>query len=463
MMMLHHHYDVFFFFFLLIATTTVLHVDGLGVNDFPKSLTLRAAFLTSKSFLGQVTDDGQFVGFSFEWLQIIKELAQEDGVNLTVALTEESPRSSSSSSSSSGASLDHWFYKYNLNRIADDCGTTMNPIPEAECDKYDMVIGDVYPTADRSLRVAFTPHYAETGPAVVKLVHAEEGDDDSDDNDDIHKAVAFEVTTLMEADQVRARVCQKLYAADITATGSTYTEGLLQQVQQTYPRIVPVYCANEQDCLGKLQSGACALWYAEDELDVRWLVQNLTDFEVTGERFYRQPLAWAMQKRLPTVVKEMVVKWMYGAYNSPQGLALRAKHFKSTLCPLGKAGQNCTLPCDAKHGRSNRRGICMCDSARWEGADCSMEVMEERNNLPKSVVLLGYSLVALNLFAIFICATWLRIKWKSPQVQASQPHFLSLVLLGCLISSSTILPLALADDRVLEDERAASIACATIP
>jgi len=85
-------------------------------------------------------------------------------------------------------------------------------------------------------------------------------------------------------------------------------------------------------------------------------------------------------------------------------------------------------------------------------------VMEELNLIPKSLKIISYVFFAINAAACLICAFWLHWKRDANQVKTSQPFFLKLVLLGCLISSSTII--------VLSRENAGTgpvHACALIP
>lgn len=90
--------------------------------------------------------------------------------------------------------------------------------------------------------------------------------------------------------------------------------------------------------------------------------------------------------------------------------------------------------------------------------DCSIEVPEDTNMIPPGIKGAAYGLFGLNVLVIFVWATWLYLKRETPQVQVSEPSFLLLVLLGCLISSSTIIALA------QEDEGDGAVpACMAIP
>jgi hypothetical protein len=66
---------------------------------------------------------------------------------------------------------------------------------------------------------------------------------------------------------------------------------------------------------------------------------------------------------------------------------------------------------------------------------------------------------ASNVVVISICGLWLYWQRQSSQVRVSQPYFLLLVLFGCLISSSTIIAMALQDDTDGEPP----LACMAMP
>jgi hypothetical protein len=74
--------------------------------------------------------------------------------------------------------------------------------------------------------------------------------------------------------------------------------------------------------------------------------------------------------------------------------------------------------------------------------DCSIEVQENLNLIPASLKWTGYGLFGFNLLVISICAAWIIRYRNTAEVRFSQPFFLMLVLLGCLISSSTIVAMA---------------------
>lgn len=78
---------------------------------------------------------------------------------------------------------------------------------------------------------------------------------------------------------------------------------------------------------------------------------------------------------------------------------------------------------------------------------------------PSSLKILAYVMFAGNVAVILGCGVWLLRHWHSAEVRASQPSFLLFVLLGCLISSSTIVAMAQEDD----DGKEPNAACMAIP
>jgi hypothetical protein len=104
------------------------------------------------------------------------------------------------------------------------------------------------------------------------------------------------------------------------------------------------------------------------------------------------------------------------------------------------------LPCDPTHGKSNALGICECESTKWIGDDCSVQVPVNLDLLPTWLRAIAYSMVGFSMMVIMIYAVWMYRHRKSVLVRCAQPFFLWLVLLGCFISTSTILAMAQGDD-----------------
>jgi 7 transmembrane sweet-taste receptor of 3 GCPR len=106
---------------------------------------------------------------------------------------------------------------------------------------------------------------------------------------------------------------------------------------------------------------------------------------------------------------------------------------------------NCELPCDPRHGQADANGQCTCQSTKWTGDDCSIEVLEDTNMLSPTMVQVCFCLVAMTFVIVFIAGAWVIFNRKRAQVQVAQPSILVLILVGCLVSTSTIIALAQED------------------
>ena len=140
--------------------------------------------------------------------------------------------------------------------------------------------------------------------------------------------------------------------------------------------------------------------------------------------------------------------------------------------PVKFSGGTATKPniCVARcsfHGTC-KDGNCACNTG-YSGTDCSQTVMativENKNRLDQGIVSFGSVLFGINaLLSIFFFA-WTLAQREHQIVRYSQPIFLCMIALGCLISSTTILFLSAEDND--EDPAgsadAASATCMLIP
>jgi len=111
-------------------------------------------------------------------------------------------------------------------------------------------------------------------------------------------------------------------------------------------------------------------------------------------------------------------------------------------CRSGFAGPLCASQCHQKNGKSDVTGKCICISTRWSGASCTVEIKENKNLISPALKSLGILMFAFNAICCVGLFIWVGVKKHTPQVRGAQPFFLYLVLLGCIISSSTILALS---------------------
>ena len=332
-------------------------------------------------------------------LDRLKLFALEDDVKLDFILKPSPPQ-----------------YGAAFNLVANDCNTTENPYRAEECDEFDMIVANFYSTPARSLRSHLSPSWLRSTISTMKFTE---------------KKSLRDVTTMGQASDFGVPVC---------LTGGTFYAGV---VQSKFPDINFVFCGDQDVCIGKLKTEECGL-YASDELQLRHRAANDLTLDVTPESFNTQYITWAIKDKVPNV--RWLEKWIYQAVTNTTMDELYFKYFQKELCPVGSAGAKCELPCDPDHGEADERGYCICSSTKWTGDDCSIEVPEDTNLIGSSLKTVAYAMVAVNYGVILFLVGWLFWKRDSAQVRMSQPFFLGLVLLGCFISTSTILAMTQEDE-----------------
>mmetsp|Transcript_13530 Transcript_13530/g.22205 ORF Transcript_13530/g.22205 Transcript_13530/m.22205 type:complete len:954 (-) Transcript_13530:19-2880(-) len=126
---------------------------------------------------------------------------------------------------------------------------------------------------------------------------------------------------------------------------------------------------------------------------------------------------------------------------------------KCTLCPAGTFAQyeNTNLKCQQ----------CIEGSTSTEGAKYCIASADNLNSFGLEV--LGFILVALSWSSTIGYMVWLYLNRKDPVVKMSQPESLFLLCIGSIVSTSTIIPLTLAEAAPGESARGASAACRSIP
>lgn len=391
---------------LAMLTSTFFVTQGAnGLLQAPTEINLRAGVIHAPPFAIIDEDIGgnlKFSGFEPELLKRLQIFAKEDNVTLTVELDRSPPQ-----------------YGNALDLVANDCNTTENPQELNDCQIFDLIVGDYYCNPERSIRVDFTPSWLRTTMSTIKYIDKKKGGAD--------------YTTLTQAAQAGATVC---------VPDGTY---LMTVVMAKFPKANYLKCDMGVDCLDLLKSEQCVL-YVNDELLLRAEQAEDPTLEVTREQFNTQYLVWPMSYNLPPVVSLLFKKWMYAAVSNATLDELYFEYFQKQLCPVGTAGQDCELPCDPDHGTSDARGVCVCESSKFTGVDCSIEVEEETNNIPTGLKFTAYAMFGVNVTVIGLCALWLCWQRNSAQVRVSQPSFLLLVLVGCLISTSTIIAMAQEDE-----------------
>ena len=403
-----------------------------ALPQLPLEISLRAGVLHAPPFATVETqEDGtlKFGGFQYDLLQRLKIFAAADNVKLKFHLSE-APRQ----------------YESAFDLVANDCQEKLagnnnsdnNFIEEQldydgdACGQLDMLLGNFYATPDRAMRANLSPAWLRSTISTIKYIDK--------------KQEGRDYTTLTQVSSSNETVCLK--------DGTFYSD----VVKEKYPRIRHyIMCATQDKCIEALQAEECVL-YADDELQLHALATSDYSLEVTREQFNTQYIVWPMRDILDPMVTRLMDRWIYAATTNATIDGLYFQYFQKSLCPVGTAGDKCELPCDPDHGQADVTGACVCESTRWTGDDCSVEIPENLNSIPSSFKAMAYVMLGLNVLVIVICAVWLYFYRYSAQVKYSQPFFLLLVLLGCLISSCTIIAMAQEDDG-----EKTSQACMAIP
>eukprot|EP00984_Skeletonema_dohrnii_P009559 scaffold3657_cov114-Skeletonema_dohrnii-CCMP3373.AAC.5 len=126
---------------------------------------------------------------------------------------------------------------------------------------------------------------------------------------------------------------------------------------------------------------------------------------------------------------------------------------KCTLCPAGTFAlyENTNLQCQQ----------CPEGSVSLEGAKYCVTTKDNLTSVGLQV--LGMVFVVISWSSTIGYMVWLYLKRNNPVVKMSQPESLFLLCVGAFISTSTIIPLTLAEAAPGESTRGASAACRSIP
>ena len=370
----------------------------------PTKISLTAAVIPTPPFGIVDPISGEISGFHYDLIQIFKQYAHEmDNIDLDITLVKSVEEK----------------YGPALDLIANDCNTTINPNSYDRCDMYDLILGDYYVNQERAMRINFAPAYLRTSMTTIKY---------------INKKLTPDYTTMQQAIKANATVC---------ALDGTY---LSKFIMEKYPTANWHLCTPSLDaCIDDVKNEVCVL-YVEDEHKLKYRAVHDFTLEVTREVFSRQYYVWPMSyRKVSKDVEIMLKKYMYTAVATSKLDDLYYKYFEIKTCPIGAAGVDCELPCDPDHGTSNKHGTCVCTSSRYTGEDCSIELPTELNLIPTSLKTAGFVAFVMNLVACVVCAIWLLWKRNAPALKFAQPYFLVLVLLGCIISSATIVALSKED------------------
>lgn len=386
----------------IIAILLLFSVSSVAATTVPeKNITIRGGVLIAPPFA--IKDDAKndvYTGFQGDLLRRLQIFAKADGYNLNFDL-----------------GLAPQQYGTALDLVANDCNTTANPNPVDECQRFDMIIGDYYVNGPRAMRVDFSPTWLKTTMSCIKTIK-----DPSD-----RAAQLTDYTTLTQLQAAGGTAC---------VPEGTY---LREVVMTKFPTAQYNDCPSPDECIARLRDGTCSL-YVDDELALRYRALSDHTLEITGEQFNSQFIVWPIRYDLDKEVSTLLKKWMYTSVSNATLDELSYKYFTVKLCPLGYAGPNCDQNCDPKYGSSDRNGKCICKSSKYTGEDCSIVVEEDLNLFPSWEVYLSYAFFGVNALVCVFCGLWLLWKRNERLVKLWQPHFLQLILLGCLVSSSSIIP-----------------------
>jgi Bacterial extracellular solute-binding proteins, family 3 len=339
----------------------------------------------------------QFRGFQPDLLRALIKIAKDlDNITVTFELEE--------------ALL--FSYDQQFNFMANDCNHTVykgNAIPKEDCNRLDLIVGDFYTFPWRSIRAPFSPTLLNAAGGALQYVHRKNR----------------QIATLEQAQALQEPVC--------LLDNSHYNKIVMKK----YPETNELQCFSHEDCVAHLKAEECAL-FVDDDLQLKYMVVQDIDLRMAPESIAKQDIAWPFHHDMATEKMQLLIRWILEAKRLEILEALYEQYFSVTYCPIGKAGKDCTLPCSPTNGLANREGACICDSNRWTGPDCETEVLEELNLIPPALKATSYAMIAINFSAVAIAALWL--------YRHRATFFLKLILLGCLISTSTIFALTQEDE-----------------
>lgn len=359
-----------------------------------ETIKLRVALISVPPYSAK-GKDGSFTGFNIDLLQEIRRIAKKKyKVRFQYEFEEIEPH-----------------YIGGLNYIANDC--------KIDCDKFDVIVGDYFSSPERFERVDFTPSWLRSSISTVKNL----------------KSNRRTYDTLGELEAANGTVC--LFNGTM----------IVPLTMEQYPNATYLICESTAACIEKVKNDECDL-FADDELPIRYVTRDEQWLEVNVDSFATQYLVWPMNYNLDFKVSHLFKKCMYEANKNQFIDGIYNKYFEFNRCPIGSSGEKCEKPCDRRYGRADRFGNCVCDSTRWTGDDCSVEVHQNFNYLPNYLRIIASSMFAFTLLLIIVCLVFLRKHRHSALIRSNDIVFLCMVLLGCFVSNTSLLTLAFEDDRL---------------
>ena len=349
-----------------------------------------------------VGDDGELTGLQIDLLNAIQTIAEDEGYNLQYTLSDI--RESISYLNAIGFDA--------TSLVANDCEDDDVVENKEDCYRYDLLLAPMILTPDRFERTDYTPTWMQESVGAIR--HSE--------------AKGRVYNTFAELERDNGTICGN--------PSSYYTAAIFER----HPGLNIVACRRSIECAQLLKDGNCSL---QAGLSTRLNYFTLQDstFVLTKEALSRAFIAWPIRYDLDRRVSHLIKRWTLIAVTTNVVDDLRTKYFEPKVCPLGFAGETCEDKCDPVHGRSDRNGKCICDSTKYVGVDCSIVVDEDTGLIPTYQIIIGYIFFGFNMILVIFCFAWVCKNRSNANVTVAQPTLLQLVLVGCLVSSSTILAL----------------------
>ena len=401
-------------------------------------------------------DDGSFSGFEIDLINEMKKYALEyDNITLEVNLL-----------------LAPITYTDAFDLVATDCNDIIEKNEPAkqgyDCTMFDMIIGDFFSNPTRYERADLTPSILQMYITANRRVGLDLNLADRNERDQQTQPTAPGFAS--EEDATSASSTTTTDSAAVVTTGTVYSTlnevdrnggticvpagtYLKTVVEKKYQNANYVVCANYDECQLLVISGACDLYTGVNTQLQYHVLQQPKPQRIQTTRDIIQPnyFVWPISYKVDESIRYYINRWIYLAVQTTFVDQLFTKYFEFETCPLGYAGVNCTQPCNPNHGIADVNGVCICDSTKWSGEDCSIEILEDKHLIPKWQLNLGYVMFTWNVCMVVGCSIWLYCNQNLPYVKVAQPFFLGLILLGCFISTSTILALMQQDSDVDDD------------
>jgi len=379
--------------------TFLLAANGDSVSDIESIVTLRIGVAASPPLTIQ-REDGSLGGYQMDMLMAVKDIAEQEGVELVLDIEDLSD------TYASGMAFD---------LVAGDCNETFKG-NKSDCGRFDMMLTPVFSSDKRFVKADLTPPFMQGFVTGVRF----------------SEAPPPEIATFADLQRANGTCC---------APASSL---MFRTIRETYPGLTMLECNkqatanNSTGCLDFLKAGKCAL-LGDFVGTLKYQAISDPTLMVLQEALRKGYVIWPMSYELSPRVRALVKKWVYKAVTMGVADDLYTKYYEPKICPLGLAGENCTDYCDSRHGKSDRLGRCTCASTRYIGADCATELTLDEGLIPAYQLAVGYIMFGVNAAAVLFCGAWLFQHRSEARVRMAQPFFLALILFGCLISSSTIL------------------------